>query len=815
MSISSSALRKLCFGLLFSLILTKIIAEPTLGKAQQPVQPQHTLFEPFQSINYADTNDNIIRMEYADSSWHSKQLIEDGSAAGNPVPFDNGSPHIVYRDQNGHLQLLYQTGIDWNQRQLTQWESQKAASDPFIYEFKSIHIIYQGLDGQLHEILLDGAETDYYRLTDGEGQKLAGPPIGFVREETQNIVYRLQTGHLMWMQWSGETWVRTQVTDDTDSLAAGDPQLNLFGTQHIVYRGVDDHLHEMVVTQSGWSNYQLTQNDDEKATSDSIGFATDMDGFNQVLVYRGTSGEINTVAYDRTNGKWSHAIIDTSLAPLAAEDTHFSTYFLGAQHLLYKNEQNELSELVLTESGWEHFTPPLFNDLKLKGTPAGFAHIATYPLPPPASLKALAAANNLEFGPAVNMSPFETDAVYKEMLVEEFNMISTENVFKFGPIHPEPDRYFFDDADTLVNFADENDLIMRAHTLVWHTAQPGWLKYGEWNQEELTEILEEHIATVMGRYKGQIKYWDVANEVIDEDTNTYRDTFWYQTIGPEYIDIAFHAARKADPDAILIYNDYGNSHINPKSDAIYEMISGMVDRDVPIDGVAFQLHISTHLPFDIESIRDNMDRFAALGLKVQFSEIDVRIWRNTRALPNRHVIQAKRYQDLMELCLEHPACDTYQTWGITDKHSWVYEFFGGDYPQEAPLPWDVNYEPKLAYYALVNALSGGDWDLIQETATPTPTESPQPTATSTPVETATPLPTAAATATPPPNETIAPTPSKTSTPAPTEPGSPWATSTPIGAGNPFETSTPIPTTGTPDTSEPAVTFFIHLPQINN
>ena len=290
-------------------------------------------------------------------------------------------------------------------------------------------------------------------------------------------------------------------------------------------------------------------------------------------------------------------------------------------------------------------------------------------------------------------------------MAEQFNILTGENIFKFGPIHPEPNVYNFEKTDDLVAFAQANDMVMRGHTFIWENQLPEWLEDGTWTREEAIGIMEDHIATVGGRYAGQIKYWDVVNEAMDDGTGELRPNFWFNTVGSDYVDIAFRAAREADPNAILVYNDYSNSEINQKSDAIYEMIVGMQARGIPIDAIGFQLHVATNNPPDLASVRANMDRFAALGLDVQFTEIDVRILNGFEARPNKHVQQAQLYHDLLELCIDHPACSTFQMWGFTDAHTWVYPFFGGAYPFEAPLPFDPDYQPKLAYFGLVNALA--------------------------------------------------------------------------------------------------------------
>jgi endo-1,4-beta-xylanase len=318
---------------------------------------------------------------------------------------------------------------------------------------------------------------------------------------------------------------------------------------------------------------------------------------------------------------------------------------------------------------------------------------------PAQSLRELAQARGLTIGAAVSATPLRCDPTYAEALRHEFNLVTTENAMKFGPIHPEPGRYAFRNADDIVDTAEAQGMRVRGHTLVWHQQLPSWVEGGEWTREELLEVLHEHIATVVGRYKGRIYAWDVVNEAIDGDT--LRDTVWSRVIGPEYIDLAFRWAHEADPDALLFYNDYGGEGINRKSDAIYDLVAGMIERGVPVHGVGLQMHLISGLAPLPGRAAENMERLGALGLQVHVTELDVRI----RGVPAQRDLatQARTYQQVAETCLAARNCTALVTWGLTDRYSWVPSRFTG---WGSALLLDETYEPKPAYLALADALRG-------------------------------------------------------------------------------------------------------------
>jgi endo-1,4-beta-xylanase len=314
------------------------------------------------------------------------------------------------------------------------------------------------------------------------------------------------------------------------------------------------------------------------------------------------------------------------------------------------------------------------------------------------SLRELAADAGLLIGGAVEPNDMAWEPDYDPLVAREFSIVTTENVLKFAQVRKTENRYVFGPADVIVDFAQQNDLKVRGHTLVWHEEIPAWLKTGDYTKQEVSDILEQHIKTLVGRYEGRIQYWDVVNEAVDYD-GSMRDTFWSENLGPDYIDKAFEWVHEADPDAKLFYNDYGAEGLGAKSDAVYELVKGMVERGVPIDGVGFQGHFTLANAPGQADVAANMQRLADLGLEVQFTEFDVRL--QEPVTQDALDAQANVYWSMMNACAENPACTAFITWGVTDKFSWIPNFVPG---YGAGLMFDENYDPKPAYWALRDAL---------------------------------------------------------------------------------------------------------------
>ena len=325
------------------------------------------------------------------------------------------------------------------------------------------------------------------------------------------------------------------------------------------------------------------------------------------------------------------------------------------------------------------------------------------------TLRDAATAHNIVIGAAA-ASAFLSESEYSAVLGSEFSQLQAENEMKFGVIHPRPDTdpnpYNFKGGDALVAFAQTHHMLVRGHTLVWHNQIADWVKKGGYTAPQLGAILQGHIQTVMTHYATKVYAWDVVNEAFNDD-GTMRSTVWYDKPGigagegTKYIEQAFRWAHAADPNAKLFYNDYDSEDINKKSDAIYAMAKDFKARGVPLDGVGFQAHVSLKFddPAKLASFAKNLERFAKLGLELHITELDVRLDDSSAASLSA---QAHLYGEITTLCVQQPACKLLQTWGFTDKHSWIPGFYKG---QGWALLWDPNYQKKPAYAAVHDALA--------------------------------------------------------------------------------------------------------------
>jgi endo-1,4-beta-xylanase len=317
------------------------------------------------------------------------------------------------------------------------------------------------------------------------------------------------------------------------------------------------------------------------------------------------------------------------------------------------------------------------------------------------ALRTLAEARGIEIRTAVNEGALLNDSVYAAALGPQFNSATPELSLIFKNVQPTRGNYVFTFSDEMVDYAEDNGMKVHGHSLVWHTALtlPYWLVFGNWTRDELIEILEDHIKTVVGRYKGRVHSWDVVNEAVN-GSGELVNTFWLQGIGPEYIDLAFQWAHAADPDALLFYKDF--SVAGTKADGIYELVSGLIQRGVPIHGVDIQMHLAldiTDPKYMFDAAADNMKRLSDLGLQVNMVEFEVPI--RLPVTEDELLAQADIYSEALQLCLCSPNSEVFEMWGFTDRYSWISEYFPG---WGAALPSDENYIPKPAFYAMVDVL---------------------------------------------------------------------------------------------------------------
>lgn len=292
-----------------------------------------------------------------------------------------------------------------------------------------------------------------------------------------------------------------------------------------------------------------------------------------------------------------------------------------------------------------------------------------------------------------------------ETLAREFNMLTPEHQAKHCMVERQPGQYDFTATDQLVAFAEENGMTIHGHTLVWHSCMPSWIEAGAFTRDEAIAMMRDFIMTMVGRYKGRIPIWDVVNEAVADGGADLRDTPWRALIGDDYIELAFQFAHEADPDALLFYNDYGAEPINAKSDAIYELVSDMLARSVPIHGVGLQAHFDVGT-IDYDSVAENIRRLGELGLQVQITELDIK-YRDAQPSPVLLAQQARDYRRVMEVCLENTACTAFIVWGVSDRFTWLRGESLGFFlnPAVSPLLFDDDYAPKPPYFEVLDALA--------------------------------------------------------------------------------------------------------------
>lgn len=320
-------------------------------------------------------------------------------------------------------------------------------------------------------------------------------------------------------------------------------------------------------------------------------------------------------------------------------------------------------------------------------------------------------------GVAVNARQVDgRDSLGQAIVKKHFNAIVAEDCMKSVRIHPEKDRYDFKEADEFVSFGQENGLTMTGHCLVWHSQLSPWFCVDEEGNnvsaDELKRRLKEHITTVVSRYKGKLKGWDVVNEAIEDD-GSWRKTKFYEILGEEYVPLAFQYAHEADPDAELYYNDYGMHHPG-RCEGVLKLVKSLQEKDIRIDAVGFQGHMGMDYP-DLDVFDRHLQAFADCGVKLMITEWEM------SALPTIHQaanisdtvafmasmnpypeglpdsvseVWNSRMKAFFQLFQKHAdAMDRVTVWGVSDGDSWK-----NDFPvkgrKEYPLLFDRNHEMK-------------------------------------------------------------------------------------------------------------------------
>jgi len=330
-------------------------------------------------------------------------------------------------------------------------------------------------------------------------------------------------------------------------------------------------------------------------------------------------------------------------------------------------------------------------------------------------------------GAALNNAQFSGyDTLSADLVKKHFNTLTPENVLKWEPVHPQKDKYDFEAADRFVEFGQKNNMFIVGHTLVWHAQTPRWVFETDSNKAAdrgtLLNRMKDHIMTVVGRYKGRIKGWDVVNEALNDD-GTLRQSRWMKIIGEDYLLKAFEYAHEADPNAELYYNDYSLEN-EPKRKGAIALIKKLQSQGIKVTGVGLQGHYKMDWPTSAQ-LDSTIKDFAALGIKVMITELDIDVlpYKNISAevtlrmekkdefdpykngLPDS--VQnslAERYSDLFKVLVQNKnTVDRVTFWGVTDKESWL-NYWPIRGRTNYPLLFDRSGRSKMAFDAVIKTV---------------------------------------------------------------------------------------------------------------
>lgn len=322
-------------------------------------------------------------------------------------------------------------------------------------------------------------------------------------------------------------------------------------------------------------------------------------------------------------------------------------------------------------------------------------------------------------GCAVNSWDIENpNSEQYKIILKNFNTLVMENESKPENLHPKEDEYYFDKFDEFVDFCEDNDIVVRGHTLIWHSQCPDWF-FKDGNEDASAELIleriKEHVTTIVSRYKGRVSTWDVVNEVIGDDVSL-RYSNWSRLVGDydgdgdkyDFIETAFRAAREADPDARLIINDYSLESSTDKAIRMYNAVKKMLEEGVPIDGVGFQMHIGKDA--DVEAMRENYRIISRLreidpDFLIEVTELDVNCYGWGQEEKDVEVTKkflkefSKTYTDVFEMLMDlsdEGILDSVVFWGLHDGVSWL----NGSH-KNYPMLIDRDMKLKEAYFDVI------------------------------------------------------------------------------------------------------------------
>lgn len=333
------------------------------------------------------------------------------------------------------------------------------------------------------------------------------------------------------------------------------------------------------------------------------------------------------------------------------------------------------------------------------------------PIQPGLNLRAM--GGNRFFGAAIDDRILATDRAYMNRVRDECGIVTGETAFKWGELRPKADRWNWKQADALMAFAERRGIQVRGHTMLWHEHNPDWL-VATLNSTNAEKLLAAHIHGVTSHCRDRIVQWDVVNEVLDPTANRpfgLRDTLWSQAMGPNVLDVAFHACAEADPLPLRCINDYGLDYTWPehekKRQDMLALLARMKAQGVPVQALGLQAHLEAGVG-DLDQTR--LAKFCAdvagLGLKIVITEFDVRDNRIAGDAATRDTAVASHARAYLDAVLSCPAVMGVLTWGLSDRRTWLNDAMPRDDKQaQRPLPLDADLQRKPLWSAIAQAFA--------------------------------------------------------------------------------------------------------------
>jgi endo-1,4-beta-xylanase len=316
-------------------------------------------------------------------------------------------------------------------------------------------------------------------------------------------------------------------------------------------------------------------------------------------------------------------------------------------------------------------------------------------------------------GVSVGYNYLKDNAGYQKVVREEMSSVSVENAQKWSGLHPEINRFDFTKADFIVDWAIQNKKRVHGHNLLWHSYNPTWVKNFEGDSTAWENLMKTHIQTVVTHFKGKVLAWDVVNEAFT-DGGRLRNTepkaedssIWRQKLGPDYLARAFRYAHEADPACLLFYNEYGQESKPAKIKATLELVADFRKRGIPIHGLGLQFHIG--ISQANAGIQDAIQQFAATGLQVHISELDILVsdWKKdptlqyTEAMQQKHADKYKFVAETYKKLVPKNQQYGITIWNVGDADSWITKMGYTDWP----LLFDKDYNRKKSYYGFAEGL---------------------------------------------------------------------------------------------------------------